>query len=78
MGICTAKYYTMQRYLMKHKLNTDRMRDISITMMQVATRFERRQNNAKMITLYCAKYKCTMYIKLLNVLNKLFQLGNIA
>ena len=32
---------------MKHKLNTDRMRDISITMMQVATRFECRQNNAK-------------------------------
>ena len=31
---------------MKHKLNTDRMRDTS-TMMQVATRFERRQNNAK-------------------------------
>ena len=30
---------------MKHKLNTDRMRDIS-TMMQVE-RFERRQNNAK-------------------------------
>ena len=32
---------------MKHRLNTDRMRDISITMMQVATRFERRQNNAR-------------------------------
>ena len=32
---------------MKHKLNTDRMKDISITMMQVATRFERRQKNAK-------------------------------
>ena len=33
---------------MKHKLNTDRMRDIIyLTMMQVATRFVRRQNNAK-------------------------------
>ena len=31
---------------MKHKPNTDRMKDIS-TMMRVATRFERRQNNAK-------------------------------
>ena len=52
---------------MKHKLNTDRTRDIS-TMMQVATRFERRQNNAKndKVVLYCTKYKCTMYIKLLN------------
>ena len=30
---------------MKHKLNTDRMRDISNH--DVATRFERRQNNAK-------------------------------
>ena len=46
--------------------------------MQVATRFECRQTTPKMITLYCAKYKCTMYIKLLNALNKLFQLGNIA
>ena len=35
------------RYLMKHKLNTDRMRDIYLTMMQVVTRFERRQNNSK-------------------------------
>ena len=36
--------------------------------MQVATRFERRQNNAKndKVVLYCTKYKCTMYIKLLN------------
>ena len=33
---------------MRHKLNTDRMRDIIyLTMMQVATRFERRQHNAK-------------------------------
>ena len=33
----------------KHKLNTDRMRDIRtyLTMMQVATGFECRQNNAK-------------------------------
>ena len=31
-----------------------------------------------MITLYCTKYKCTMYNKLLNASNKLFQLGNIA
>ena len=56
---------------MKHKLNTDRMsmRDISNHyIMQVATRFERRQNKLtpKMITLYCRNYKCTMYIKLLN------------
>ena len=37
-------------------------------MMQVATRFERRQNNAKNdeVVLYCTKYKYTMYIKLLN------------
>ena len=35
--------------------------------MQVATRFERKQNN-----------ECTIYIKLLNALNKLFQLGNIG
>ena len=62
---------------MKHKLNTDRMRNIS-NHDASSTRFERRQNNAKMITLYCTKYKCTMYIKLLNALNKLFQLGNIA
>ena len=31
---------------MKHKLNTDRW-GTYLTMMQVATRFERRQNNAK-------------------------------
>ena len=55
---------------MKHKLNTDRMRDTS--------NHDARQNNDKMITLYCAKYICTMYIELLNALNKLFQLGNIA
>ena len=62
---------------MKHKLNSDRMRDIS-TMMQVATRFERIDRTPKMITFHYTKYKCTMYIKLLNGLNKLFQLGNIA
>ena len=45
-------------------------------MMQVATRFERRQNNAKNDNVVL--YKCTMYIKLLNALNGLFQLGNIA
>ena len=48
-------------------------------MMQVATRFERRQNNAKKDNV--ALYKVPMYnvyIKLLNVLNKLFQLGNVA
>ena len=33
---------------MKHKSNTDRMRDINyLTMIQVARRFERRQNNTK-------------------------------
>ena len=32
---------------MKHKLNTDRMRDASNHDMHVATRFVRRQNNAK-------------------------------
>ena len=73
--------HMIQRYVMKHKLNTDRMRDIFITMVQVAT-LERVLNvdrtTPKMITLYCTKYKCTMYIKLLNALNKLFQLGNIA
>ena len=50
-------------------------------MMKVATRFERRQNKAKndKVVLYkLTKYKCTMHIKLLNALNKLFQLGNIA
>ena len=49
--------------------------------MQVAMHFERRQNNAKNdnVVLYKVQmYKCTMYIKLLNALNKLFQLGNIA
>ena len=56
---------------MKHKLNTDRMRDISNHLNVDRT-------TLKMITLYCTKYKCTMYIKLLNALNKLFQLGNIA
>ena len=58
---------------MKHKLNLDRMRDISNHDASC---------NATciiiIITLYCANYKCTMYIKLLNALNKLFQLGNIA
>ena len=60
---------------MKHKLNTDRMRDISITMMQVATRFKRRQNNAKNdnVVLQSTNVQC-----ILNALNKLFQLGNIA
>ena len=43
---------------MKHKLNTDRMRDIS-TMMQVATRFERRQNNTKNDNVVL--YKVQMY-----------------
>ena len=62
---------------MKHKLNADRMRDIS-TMMQVATRFERRQNNAKNDNVVLCKVQITMYIKLLNALNELFQLGNIA
>ena len=46
--------------------------------MQVATRFYVDRTTPKIITLYCANYKCTMYIKLLNGLNKLFQLGNIA
>ena len=44
---------------MKHKLNADRMRDISITMMQVATRFERKQNNAKNDNVVL--YKVQMY-----------------
>ena len=44
--------------------------------MQVATRFERRQNNAKNDNVVL--YTVQMYIKLLNALNKLFQLGNIA
>ena len=61
---------------MKHKFNTDRMRNIYLTMMQVATRFERRQNNAKKDNVVL--YKVQMYIKLLNASNKLFQLGNIA
>ena len=43
---------------MEHKLNTDRMRDIS-TMMQVATRFERRQNNTKNDNV--EMYKVRMY-----------------
>ena len=45
---------------MKHKLNTDRMRDIS-TMMQDATRFECRQNNAKNDNVVLCKVP--MYIK---------------
>ena len=45
-------------------------------MMQVATHFERRQINAK--NEIVVLYKSTKYIKLLNALNKLFQLGNIA
>ena len=64
---------------MKHKLNTDRMRDIS---NHDASKLQRVLNvdrtKPKMITLYCTKYKCTTYIKLLNALNELFQLGNIA
>ena len=43
---------------MKHKQNTDQMRDIS-TMMQVATRFERRQNNGKNDNVVL--YKVQMY-----------------
>ena len=39
--------YHFPRRTIRYKLNTDRMRDIYLTMMQVATRFERRQNNAK-------------------------------
>ena len=46
--------------------------------MQVAMLLNVDRTTPKMITLYCIKYKCTMYIKLLNPLNKLFQLGNIA
>ena len=46
--------------------------------MQVATRFERRQNNAKNDNVVLYKVQMYMYIKLLNALNKLFQLGNIA
>ena len=49
--------------------------------MQVATHFERRQNNAKNDNVVLHKVQMcnvTLYIKLLNVLNKLFQLGNIA
>ena len=46
-------------------------------MMQVATPFERRQNNTKNDNVIL--YKVQMYIKLVvNALNKLFQLGNIA
>ena len=45
-------------------------------MMQVATRFERRQNNAKNDNVVL--YKVQMYIKLLNALNTIFQLGNIV
>ena len=45
-------------------------------MMQVATSFERRQNNAKNDNVVL--YKVQMYIKLLKALNKLFHLGNIA
>ena len=43
--------------------------------MQVATRFERRQNNAKNdnVVLQSTNVQC-----ILNALNKLFQLGNIA
>ena len=44
--------------------------------MQVATRFERRQNNAKNDNVVL--YKVQMYIKLLNALNDFFQLGNKA
>ena len=45
---------------MKHKLNTDWMKDnIISTMMQVAKRFERRQNNAKNDNVVL--YKVQMY-----------------
>ena len=47
------------KILNEHKLNTDRMRDIYLTMMQVATRFERRQNNAKNDNVVL--YKVQMY-----------------
>ena len=50
-------------------------------MMQVATRFEHRQKNAKndKVVLYKVQMcNVTLYIKLLTALNKLFQLGNIA
>ena len=61
---------------MKHKLNTDRMRDIS---NHDAIKLQRVLNvdrtTPKRITLY---YKVQMYnyIKLLYALNKVFQLGN--
>ena len=61
---------------MKHK-----HKGTYLTMMQVATRFERRQNNAKNdnVVLYKVQMcNVTLYIKLLNALNKLFQLGNMA
>ena len=47
---------------MKHKLNTDRMNDIYKKMMQVATRFERRKNNAKndKVVLYCTNVQCIL------------------
>ena len=51
---------------MKHKLNTNRIRDIS--KLQRVLNVDR--TTPKMIALYCAKYKCTMYIKLLKSLNK--------
>ena len=50
--------HTIQKYLMKQKLNTDRMTDY-LTKMQVATRFERRQNNAKNDNVVL--YKVQMY-----------------
>ena len=63
---------------MKHKLNTDRMRDIS-NHDASCNAFQCRQNNAKNDNVVLCKVQiCTMYIKLLNALNKLFQLGNIA
>ena len=46
--------------------------------MQVATSLERRQSNAKNDNVVLYKVQNLMYIKLLNALNKLFQLGNIA
>ena len=59
---------------MKHKLNTDQMRDIC--KLQRVLNVDR--TAPKMITLYCAKYKCTMYIKLLNALNKKNSIGKYS
>ena len=46
--------------------------------MQVATHFERRQNNTKNDNVVLCKVQNVQCIKLLNALNELFQLGNIA